>query len=201
MPLVDMPPGYWADYEDDLVTILTENITRATEESILESLRLADADVDGVSDELIARIKNNIGDLTKDQAENAATQIRKVTQAAVQEKIEAWNESGDASIENLKESLAPYFGDVRSRRIAVTETTRSYANQNIAVWQELGYVTGKRWQTARDDLVCPICRPQHGDFYPLDSTGFVGLGSIGIGGPPAHVNCRCWLKPVYEENV
>lgn len=189
MPLTDMPPGYWADYEDDIRDILTENVVRATEESIMESLRLAGADLDGVSDELLARIQNNIGELTAKQADRAAKQIREVTQTAVQEKINDWYESGDRTVDQLAESLSPYFGDARARRIATTETTRSYADQNIAVWKELGYVSGKRWQTARDDLVCPICRPQHGDFYPLDSTGFTGLGSIGIGGPPAHVNC------------
>lgn len=189
MPVNDMPPGYWADYEDDIRDILTTNVVNATEDSIIESLRLAGADLDGVSDELLNRIRDSVTGLTADQADRAAKQIREVTQTAVQEKINDWYESGERTIDQLTESLSPYFGDARARRIAITETTRSYADQNIAVWKELKYVTGKRWQTARDDLVCPICRPQHGDFYPLDSTGFMGLGSIGIGGPPAHVNC------------
>jgi len=46
------------------------------------------------------------------------------------------------------------FGRQRARRVAVTEVTRVYAAGNEEAWRATGYVTGKRWMTARDERVC-----------------------------------------------
>ena len=201
MAITDMPPGYWADYEDDLVTILTTNIGAIAEHSIQASLEAAGTSVDDVGQDLLSRIRQEVGTMTREQAEKYADQIRKVTQMAVQEKIQAWYESGDRTVQELREELEPYFGKPRARRIATTEITRAYANHNLAVWSTLEYIVGKRWMTAMDDIVCPICMPLHGEFYELDNDGFIGIGNVGIPGPPAHVNCRCYLQPVHKRDA
>jgi hypothetical protein len=81
-------------------------------------------------------------------------------------------------------------GMVDSRRVvrtAVTEVTRAItageqsAARSIAAM--LGLATLPFWVTAKDDAVCPVCRPNNGRSCNAASVGF----------PPAHVNCRCFV--------
>ena len=83
------------------------------------------------------------------------------------------------------------FGKARGQMIAVTEVTRAYAEGNKIAWRESGVTEGMEWNTANDELVCPICGPLDGDQVPLDDE-FDG----GFEAPPAHPRCRCWLTPV-----
>lgn len=89
--------------------------------------------------------------------------------------------------DQLAQLLTPTFGPVRAEMIAITETTRAgvegerelvrqiqAANQNIKMIPI--------WQTANDDLVCPICGPRHGK--PIEDGYY----------PPAHPRCRCWVN-------
>jgi rubredoxin len=71
--------------------------------------------------------------------------------------------------------------------IAVTETTRVFAEGNKLAWDSTGVVSGSKWQTANDDLVCPICGPLNEQVTDDE--------------PPAHVNCRCWKRPVVDEEL
>lgn len=50
-------------------------------------------------------------------------------------------------------------------------------------------LTAKEWITARDERVCPICRPMDGKVTLLDTNDR----------PPAHPNCRCTEVPVIAE--
>ena len=50
------------------------------------------------------------------------------------------------------------------------------------------------WVTERDGRVCPICRP-------LDGQVDVDWEDQFPNGPPAHPNCRCWLKFEPAENL
>ena len=83
------------------------------------------------------------------------------------------------------------FGKARGQMIAVTEVTRAYAEGNKIAWRESGVTEGMEWNTANDELVCPICGPLDGEQVPLDDK-FDG----GFEAPPAHPRCRCWLTPV-----
>jgi SPP1 gp7 family putative phage head morphogenesis protein len=117
---------------------------------------------------------------------------------AIAQMIE-WQQ-GRETQQQLIERLAPMFGENRARMIAVTETTRAYAEGNIAAWQDSGFVKGKRWMTTKDDIVCPICSPLDGMVVELDSNGFTtAVDGFGLTAPPAHVSCRCWLQPFVEE--
>lgn len=82
----------------------------------------------------------------------------------------------------------------RAKMIAVTETTRAFAEANDKAWQASRVVEKKEWCTAADEMVCPICEPLHGLQRNLGKS-FPG----GINNPPAHPNCRCWLVPVIAE--
>ncbi|MBV6425323.1 MAG: hypothetical protein NAOJABEB_03140 [Steroidobacteraceae bacterium] len=129
------------------------------------------------------------------QARQAATAysyelIRNVedsTRRVVSEAVARWVENGEP-LDRLIDDLEPTFGRRRAQTIAQTETTRAYQMGARASYREAGVVESIEWQTAADELVCPICGPKRGQRMPLDSTDV----------PPAHPNCRCWVLPVVE---
>jgi len=85
--------------------------------------------------------------------------------------------------------------DGRADVIAVTETTRAYAQGNQLIGQEMASAypdapVFKIWFTNNDDLVCDICGELDGMEVPIDDQ-FVSTGFF-TDNPPAHTNCRCW---------
>lgn len=116
------------------------------------------------------------------------SKINATTRKQVQDAMTNWIRSGDP-LSVLEKQLAPIFGKVRANMIAVTEITRIFAEGNTAAWASTGFVNSNRWMTARDDKVCPICRPRAGQVYALDDLA---------NRPPGHVRCRCWLQPVVD---
>ena len=87
----------------------------------------------------------------------------------------------------LNTNLGPAFGPVRAQLIAVTETTRAFSAATMHYQRMLsdsGISMLKRWNTAADELVCPLC-------FPLNGLLETKWDSDSIEGPPRHVNCRC----------
>ncbi len=124
------------------------------------------------------------------------TGITDTSRAFLQDALSEWIESGDPLdelISTIDES--GFFGPVRSQMIAETEVTRAFAEGNLIGWRESGAVSGKRWRTGMDELVCPICAPLEGEEVALDDVFSDGNGEQ-HDGPPAHVRCRCWIQPV-----
>lgn len=109
--------------------------------------------------------------------------ITKVTRDIVSKTIERFITTPGATRETMEEALRPIFGEVRASRIAVTETTRAYAEgekQTVEIAKEAGYNMRKKWHTNEDELVCPECAALDGkDPGEID--------------PPLHPNCRCWI--------
>lgn len=84
------------------------------------------------------------------------------------------------------------FDERRAMRIAVTETTRAYAEGNRMGAEKLkedfpGVRVVRQWYTNNDDLVCPVCGGLDGKEVEGDADF-----APGIADPPAHPNCRCW---------
>jgi len=90
-------------------------------------------------------------------------------------------------------NLLPYT-ESRALLIATTETTRVYAEANLLAGEALkkeypDVQVIKRFFTNRDDRVCPLCAPLHGQEVEIGET-FEG----GYDGPPIHCGCRCWVE-------
>lgn len=130
----------------------------------------------------------------KEYTFDLVTGITDTTKTYLQDKISAWVETG-APLDDLKQELmdSGMFDAQRASRVAVTETTRAYAEGNTTAWRESGVVSGRRWQTAVDEMVCPVCGELHGQVVGIDEPF-----ADGVDNPPAHVNCRCWIDPVVE---
>lgn len=127
------------------------------------------------------------------------------SQDIVRHEIVAWTVAGEPmpALTTRLESVA--LSRTRAELIAVTETTRAYAEGSRLAWEHGGIIRRMRWQTANDDLVCPICMPLNGMVAPVDGSGkFEGYDDNGISlssadMPPAHARCRCWLSPVVDD--
>jgi len=88
--------------------------------------------------------------------------IDATTARLLQREIAAWVQAG-TSLGELQAMLTPIFGPVRAEMIAITETTRAYAEAAERSWEAVNrqygepIVRGKRWLTNNDERVCPIC--------------------------------------------
>jgi len=114
----------------------------------------------------------------------------------LQDAIGAFVDEPGYTIGDIIDLISPQFGDIRASMIAVTETTRAFAEgQKIAgeeMKREFPELTiYKTWFTNNDDRVCDICGPLDGVEMPMDDQ-FESEGET-LDAPPAHVNCRCWI--------
>jgi SPP1 gp7 family putative phage head morphogenesis protein len=116
--------------------------------------------------------------------------ITDTTRRQVQAAVSDWIASG-SPLDALEASLERTFGVVRAKMIAQTESTRVFAQANRAAFESTGLVDEVVWQTAVDDMVCPLCGPLHGTH--------IGVGDIDAM-PPQHINCRCYVLPVVSED-
>lgn len=126
--------------------------------------------------------------------------INEVSRRHAVSAIETWIKGGEP-LPMLVKRLEPWFGPTRAERVAVTEVTRLYAEGNQQAWSASGLVGANKWQTGRDDRVCPVCSPLHNVVVPLGE-GFTPSGpGMGPTGPPLHTRCRCYLLPVVSEQL
>ena len=117
--------------------------------------------------------------------------INSTTQAQLQTAVDEWFRNPD-SLAALRKQLTPTFGPKRSQLIAQTETTRAAFEGSKQGYQESGVIAEIEWVTVNDELVCTTCGPLDEKRAPLDGT-FEGDYL-----PPAHPNCRCFVRPVVE---
>lgn len=118
--------------------------------------------------------------------------IEDTTKRYLQREVSGFATSGETFQQFSRRMVdASVFSPTRAQMIAVTEVTRSYAQGNVQAWTASGVTEGKEWNTANDELVCPICGPLDGKQTKLD-----GKFDGSYEGPPAHPRCRCWLTPV-----
>ena len=91
----------------------------------------------------------------------------------------------------LIRAIEPTFGAVRAERVAITETTRIFAEATRQADNANPYIVAHRIYTAGDERVCGICGPLHGMVIPKTQRDAPHPSLGGIAGPPFHVNCRC----------
>ena len=96
-------------------------------------------------------------------------------------------EKGSEYQKELRGSLRSALGQARGNRIAVSETTAAVTEASERVVLEtVGWSENDTWFTKSDDRVCPTCAPLHRNKRSEWAKSHPA-------GPPAHVNCRCWI--------
>lgn len=154
--------------------------------------------------------RNAIRGIISDSIENgtspqrAASLIKKVIgltvpqQRALMRLSEALEAEGTprASIERTLSRRANQMLDERAFAIARQETFNAVAGGRQRYWEQLveqGDLdpgTQRKWITAQDEFVCPVCRPMHNQIRGLTDPFEKGLGGTTLTSP-AHVTCRC----------
>lgn len=108
--------------------------------------------------------------------------------------IADWIARSGATVGELNAKLEEEFNAVRANRIAVTETTRAFAQGQRTAYEREG-ITEWIWRTNRDELVCPVCGPLSNKQVKIGKPFGRDKKGLEILQPPAHVNCRCWVAP------
>jgi len=143
-----------------------------------------------------ALVNENAKEWAQQYAYSEIGGITATTRKVLRQKVGDWLASGQPLQQLMRDKqLVQLFGPQRAMLIAVTEVTRVYAEANQLVFQQTG-VQKRSWNTAADELVCPICGPLNGTVVGITEP-FPG----GIMLPPAHPNCRCWITPVVSEEL
>lgn len=99
-------------------------------------------------------------------------------------------------IERTLERRAASMLQERANTIARNEAFLAVGNGRQLYWDqlivagELDEATRKKWITAQDEFVCPICRPMHRQIKPVNEPFDKGLGGTTMS-TPAHIICRC----------
>lgn len=100
------------------------------------------------------------------------------------------------------ERQATYAARMHRRRagtIAQTEIAHAYNHGMDATVRQYAAegllpTMVKRWLTARNERVCKVCGPTHGEIVPMD-----GVFSVGKPLPPLHPNCQCKVQYLEEQ--
>ena len=142
--------------------------------------------------------------------------LTNTTRKHISTEIDQWVRAGEPLPELTKRlARSAAFTPQRARQTAVTEVTRIYASGNMMAWDASGVVGAKRWRTANDERVCPICGPLHMTIVDFEGSwdftpemlannpelerALNSIKATSFTAPPAHVLCRCWLSPVIIE--
>ena len=136
--------------------------------------------------------------------DNSGALLKDLTQARVrrvQKEVARFIESPE-SMPELRKRLEGMFDKRRAHLIAATEVTNAFAAGNVEAWKESGVIERHRWNTANDEIVCPICGPLHNMIVSIEGEFEANRSDNGaamvVQRPPAHPACRCWLTPVVE---
>lgn len=180
-----VPASFWrteaAILSDVVFELVEETALQATESgaALLQQLLGAAVEID------LDLLATAAMEYAEEYTFELVSLLTETGQAALQQEFADWILSGDP-LPALIDNLTMMFGPVRAEMIGVTETTRIFFDSNVLAWKEYG-VDKYRFNTAFDDIVCPICEPDNGKVFDLDDTENYA---------PRHVRCRCWGQPV-----
>lgn len=198
---IRIPVSFWRDEAKRLLSILLPLVNEGANGGIRQAQRSVERL--GISIDWTLGFtraadwaREHTAELVKLEGERS---IIRATQERIRSVVANWIEAPDMTLPDLWKQLEADHGFSRHRAelIAQTETTRAYAEGEIAgarEMEEAGLLTyEKEWQTVMDSKVCQICEPLQG----VTVDGFDGEFDTDVGplqGPPAHPGCRCWIN-------
>jgi HK97 family phage portal protein len=194
----------WIGITIDLATPILASLTRDEATAALAMIGadhqdiLADASVQNALDRGISKMARSYNDTTLQQLKNVLS-----------EKLAQPNGTNLTELTNAVDGVYSFADDRRAGLIAKTESFRAANYANKAAWQASGVVKTVRWYTAEDDHVCEYCdaMEQKGPISINDNFADAGDKITGTDGgvmtadygdieaPPAHPDCRCYIRP------
>lgn len=157
---------FWAEIENTLALPALRLNRRIMELGMTAGGEIGvGADLDALHPEALAATRRATFELVR--------RVTDTTRDGIREALLTWQEMGvvlpdqrKRGLPTLIEGLESLFDRQRANRIAVTETTRMFAEGNVAAMVADDTVLGEQWLTARDERVCPICGPRQGKVWP-----------------------------------
>ena len=174
--------------DDRILVLLLLGLLGATTASTLQRSRALGVELS------IDTINQRATQWAQSYTYNQVRGINETTQRAISDVVSAYTRTPGMTVDDVAKLLEPTFGARRAQTIATTEITRAYGQAATITQREMqsqGLLTLRQWVTYRDDRVCPICGPLHNTYEDAWQLEFPD-------GPPAHVNCRCWLAVVRQ---
>jgi SPP1 gp7 family putative phage head morphogenesis protein len=186
--------SFWADEEERFWDAIEDLVLEALTAGVVGGLGLIPEDLsDPLNMELV---DDEIMDFMRSYHLDTFAKISLTTILWATAVIKAWREDGSGSLDELRTALKDVvLSKNRAEMIAISEVTRLFAMGNELVWAAAGLMI-KIWETAKDELVCPVCAPLDGQ-YVFFAMNFAG----GIRNPPAHPRCRCRIRPALFESL
>ena len=190
---------WWDDEIRSLLMVLMPLVQRGAEAGV--ALQAATVEALGVAVDWTIPY-TEAAEWARKHSGKLVTKMSRTTRKRVGGIVADWIESGEPlpdlekRLLNVKEFA---FSRKRAQLVAITETTNSYAAGEITAGREmenLGFQYQKEWQTVRDDNVCPICRPLHGERVDGIMSYFETVTGDALLGPSAHPGCRCWVNNI-----
>lgn len=187
----DLPETFWDDERRRLLAVLGPLIQRAALAGAqAATYRLLNIGVNS------ALVNQAAADWARRYTDDLLIQLNSTSEALVGEALSQWIETPGATMGDLVGLLSPRLdGNLyRADLIAVTETTRAYASGEMGAYRSAG-IQRWRWNTNRDEMVCPVCRALNGQVAEIGQPFGVFRGQA-FTSPPSHPGCRCWVSPV-----
>lgn len=147
----------------------------------------------GIDHPSLANSLDNMLNLLSDRTSIASKEdLRKIITAGIEN-----NTTIDGMTREIRKEVSAKWGDFakyRAERIARTEASSAYGEGSHQYYKEVG-VKYHRWLTMNDGLVADICMENQADGIIPINEAF----SSGQLHEPGHINCRCSVVPVTEE--
>ncbi len=181
--LTNVPESYWEDFAQALNQAMTEVLV----DYMLQAARdwMQDTPLGLLWDEIVQDLNRWSRDVITDWAKRIMENTKRTVETVISDLlVTGWDE------QEFLRRLALRYGPVHAELTAITEVTRAHSavarflQNNLA---KQGIRTVRRWLTAEDERVCPVCRPL--DHTTRESGAWQAAGYPE--GPPAHPRCRC----------
>jgi hypothetical protein len=186
-PFVELGEAFWnkelEHFQRELTPFLVRVFTEGGESVFEDTLSTRKQDPQS---ELLATVIERAIEFAKSYSFELITQINGTTRRLVEKAVVEFVSTPGFTVRDFIDLTKDVFGAKRASTIAVTETTRAYAQAGQVVANEIrgaGIELTDVWNTNNDALTCPICGPRH---RQPRGNGWNNL-------PPAHPECRCWI--------
>jgi HK97 family phage portal protein len=177
---------------DDWIGILHDASEKTMSESLLEAGKFAVAQVgaDVTFDLLNPRVLNWLNENALTHAKSINNTVRDEVTLRLMEGVEQ-----GLGAEEIAQSIKGFFDDQsgwRALRVARTEVMAGYGQGTLEGYRQTGVVKGKKWLSAGDATVCPVCKAnEEQGSVPLETPFQSGHMTNN-----AHPNCRCIIQPL-----